>query len=64
MIFLVTCTIPGPFLDSACPLYASNSSLDSSDNVIASHGVIGILTSEHDSEWADCQGIWLRIEEE
>lgn len=50
MILLVTCTIPGPFLDSACPLYASNSPLDSSDNVVASHGAIGILASEHDAE--------------
>lgn len=58
MIFLVTCTIPGPFLDSASPLYASNSSLDAGDNVIASQGVIVICASEHDSDWADCQGIW------
>lgn len=50
MILLVTCTIPGPSLDTACPFYASNSSLDSSDNVVASHRDIGILTSEHDAE--------------
>lgn len=50
MIFLVACTIPGPFLDLACPLYASNSSLDSSHDVMAPHGVLGILASEHDKK--------------